>query len=561
MSSSHTQPGIISRFRSAIARAIEPRAIKYNEVSPSSSAAAEYFGLPSTAAGVWIDEQAAMRIGTFFACIRNIADDTSKCSMIIGEHTPDGGRRVIRDDPLHHVLNVEANPEMSAKVFRETLMAHAVSWGNGYAEIQWRVDGRVGALWPLMPDRMKVTRAAGGLQYVYDGKPIRWENVVHVPGLGWDGRVGYSPARMARESLGSVVATERFGAAFFGNGARMSGALMHPGKLGDKAYANLKQSLQQEHGGPFNAGRPIILEEGMKWEQLSVPPEDAQFLLTRQFQVPEICRWFRMPPHKVADLTKATFSNIEHQSIEYVTDCLLGWFIRLEQELDRKCLRGRPNMYCKHNANTLLRGDAKTRFESYGIGRQWGWLTVNNILRLEDMDPIGPDGDIYMVPANMQAASVMRAGGAPDEPTPPSPNEDARAARVVEAFKEQASLLIKSMRSVERDKATRAESPEAFRAMHESFMPRHTTFVRDRFEHMARLIAGAVRAACPSLGELRVKVAAARSAQAAWESHINRLGDRAGWMAESSGAEAEEFIQLFIQELRSMSGEGVDPCH
>jgi HK97 family phage portal protein len=557
VSSNSSNPGLIARARSWLASRIEPRAIKYNAVDSSSDAAAEYFGLPTTTAGVWVDERVAMQIGTFFACIRNIADDTAKCSVVIGERLPSGERRIVRDDPLHHVLNVEFNPEMCAMVGRSTIMAHAVSWGNGYGEIQWRVDGGVGAIWPLTPDKMVVRRGPSGLQYVYDGKPIDAANVIHIPGPGWDGRVGYSPARLARESLGSVIATERFGAAFFGNGARLSGSLTHPGKLSPGAFKNLKESFDERHTGAHNAGRPIILEEGMKWEQMSVPPEDAQFLLTRQFQVPEICRWFRMPPHKVADLAKATFSNIEHQSIEYVTDCLLGWMIRAEQEFQRKCYRGRSNMFVKHNVNTLLRGDAKARFESYGIGRQWGWLTVNDILRLEDMDPIGPEGDVHMVPSNMQPAESLTK---PAEPTPPPANpppappddddgEYAAAERIIDVFAEQAIATCKMFEKVESDKASRSVDIGALRA---EFMPRHLTYVGDRMRGLANLIQEAVRAGCPSVPELFAKAAAARGVAEIVDRRTAKLSTDTGWTEETSAADGRAFIDTIKRELRTM---------
>lgn len=542
MSSSTSNPGLLSRARAWLAGRIEPRAIKFNAVPACSDSSAEYFGLPATTAGVWVDERIALQVGTFFACVRNIADDTSKCSVVIGERLPTGERRIVRDDPLHHVLNVEFNPEMSAKVGRETIMAHAASWGNGYGEIQWRVDGGVGAIWPLTPDKMVVRRGANGLQYIYDGKPIDAANVIHIPGLGWDGRVGYSPARLARESLGSVIATERFGAAFFGNGARMSGSLNHPGKLSPSAFKNLKESFDERHAGPYNAGRPIILEEGMKWEQLSVPPEDAQFLLTRQFQVPEICRWFRMPPHKVADLAKATFSNIEHQSIEYVTDCLLGWMIRAEQEYQRKCCRGRPNMFVKHNVNTLLRGDAKTRFESYAIGRQWGWLTVNNILRLEDMDPIGPEGDVYLSPLNMLAADAVK----PAEPKPPA---DDAAERIVEVFAEQAIAQCKAFQKVESDKASRSTDIGALRG---EFMGRHLTHVGERVGGLATLILAAVRAGCPSVSEPCAKAAAARGVAELVDRRTAKLSTDTGWTEETSVADGRAFIDAIKRELRTI---------
>lgn len=572
------RPGIFQRLRSGIARAIEGRAQIGAGVSITSEEAARYFGGAATISGMAITEQSSMTISTFYACVRNIADDTSKCSIIVGRKQADGSREILEEHPLSYLLNVAPNPEMGAKVFRETLIAHAASWGNGYAEIQWRADGEPGAIWPLDPSQMVVRRSGGALRYFYSGRPVDAANLIHVPGLGFDGRIGYSVARIARESLGQVMATEQFGAAFFANGARPSGAMKHPGKLSDPAYARLKESLSDEHGGVMNAGRPLLLEEGMEWSPMTVPPEEAQFLLTRQFNVPEVCRWFRMPPHKVAHLLNATFSNIEHQSIEYVVDCLHGWFVRLEQELQRKCLGKDRRLYVKHNVNSLLRGDVKSRYEAHAIGRQWGWLSANDVLRLEDQDPIEEGGDIYLSPSNMIDSRKLEAED-PEDPEDPAPTDPAadpidpadppedaaadaadaaeemasRAAAMIDAMREAWIEALGAIRRVEQDKAARAEAkgPSEFASMADGFLCRHSAHVLERARSLAFTAIAAIRAAMPAVGELAAKTAAARAASRFAEAHTAGLA--AGpdaWRSGDTGIElAANLRALLIEEM------------
>lgn len=546
--------GVLSRVRSAFAALFEPRARVLPSYAPSSDELAELFGHGATPSGVWVSDRVAMQIGTVYACVRNIADDVSKCSIVVGERADDGGRRIIRTHPIHRLLNVESNPEMTAKVFRETIIAHAVLTGNGYAEIQWLGNGLPGALWPLDPAKMRVIRESSGapLRYVYEGRDVGAENVLHIPGLGYDGRVGYSVVAMARDALGSVIATERFGASFFANGARPSGTLTHPGHLSDKAYANLRRSFEERYQGSGNAGKPLILEEGMKWESMSIPPEDAQFLATRQFQVPEICRWFRMPPHKVADLSRATFANIEHQSIEYVTDCLLGWFIRFEQEVGRKIFGASSRMYIHHNANSLLRGDAKTRYEAYGVGRQWGWFSANDIRRLEDMDPIGDDGDVYLVPLNMRSAAEAAAPTDRSE----SSRREARVgvAEMAGVFREQAESAFRSFGAVLRDKESRCRDDQSFERLRGEFVPRHTEHVRSVLGRIGEQIASAATLAC-GVSAAAARAAAAAATHEAVEHHVGALTDRDGWCVVRHSLEASEFVSSFVRHCTAQEAQ------
>jgi HK97 family phage portal protein len=371
------------------------------------------FGGRPTAAGVSVNEQTALNISAVWCAINIIAGGVSALPLILYKRLANDGKERFTDHPVYRLLHDEPNPETVSMTFRETLQAHALTWGNGYAEIQRDETGRPVALWQITPDRVRPFReptARAPLRYDViqpDGRHVTLdaERMLHVPGLGWDGTQGYSVIHKARESLGLLAATEKFGAKFFGNSATAGLTAHHPGKLSETAHARLKTSLNAALTGD-QAHSLILLEEGVTIEKVTIPPNDAQFLETRKFQVTEVARWFNIPPHMLKDLDRATFSNIEQQSLEFVIHTLTPWLVRWEQELERKLIRPleRRQQFIKHNVNALLRGDTLSRYQAHAIGRQWGWLSPNDILKLEDQNPIGPQGDIYLVPSNMAPA-------------------------------------------------------------------------------------------------------------------------------------------------------------
>jgi HK97 family phage portal protein len=361
--------------------------------------------------------EGSLAMPTVYACIRVLSETIASLPLVLYRRTA-AGRERATEHPLYEVLHEQPNPEQTAMELRELIVSHVAGWGNAYVEIEWTQAGRVRALWPLRPDRMRILRRDGELAYEYSMPTGRteilpWHRIMHVRGLGGNGVQGYSPLRMAMVAVALGMATEEFGARFFANGARPGAVLTHPGTLSDKAMANLKASWAGEHGGLEKSHRLRILEEGMKLEAIGVPPEEAQFLETRTFQAEEIARIYRMPPHKVGLLNKATFSNIEHQSIEFVTDTILPWLVRLEQVMQRDLLTAqeRRTHYVEHVVDGLLRGDTQSRYQAYAVGRQWGWLSVNDIRQRENMEPVR-DGDVYLQPLNMVAAGAPVANGA-----------------------------------------------------------------------------------------------------------------------------------------------------
>ncbi|MFR7578553.1 MAG: phage portal protein [Butyribacter sp.] len=366
-----------------------------------------------TTSGKPVNERTAMQTTAVYACVRILAEAVASLPLHVYEYQDDGGKKLVHDHPLYYLLHDEPNPEMTSFVFRETLMSHLLIWGNAYAQIIRDGAGRVLGLYPLLPDKMEVQRDdRGNIYYVYsrnsDENPmfkeygnikLKAEDVLHIPGLGFDGLIGYSPIAMAKNAVGMTLACEEYGASFFANGANPGGVLEHPGVLKDPS--KVRESWNSVYRGVSNAHKIAVLEEGMKYQQIGIPPEEAQFLETRKFQINEIARLYRIPPHMVGDLDKSSFSNIEQQSLEFVKYTLDPWVIRWEQSLQRSLLLpGEKGKYfIKLNVDGLLRGDYQSRMNGYAVGRQNGWFSANDIREMENMNPI-PDeegGNLYLV--------------------------------------------------------------------------------------------------------------------------------------------------------------------
>jgi len=335
-----------------------------------------------------------------------------------------GNKKIIADDiPLYRVLHDQPNPYMTAQTLREVMTAHALSWGNAYAEKVKNGFGDVVELWPITPDRVvNIQMIDGKLWYEIkletENKWMPRDKILHVPGLGFDGFVGYSVIAMARKSIGLGMAMETFGSTFFGSGTHPGIIVSHPGQLSDTAHSNLKKSLTDSFSGLGQSHRLMLIEDAMKVEKISINPNDSQFLESRQFQVPEIARWFNLPPHKLKDLTKSSFNNIETEQISFVTDSILPWLIRFEQNYNMQLLTPRQQkekLYFKHVVEGLLRGNSKDRAEFYKSLFNIGAMSPNDIREKEDMDPI-EGGDVYLVPLNM--TTLENAGKVFEEPSP-----------------------------------------------------------------------------------------------------------------------------------------------
>lgn len=370
-----------------------------------------------TTAGKMVNERSAMQTTAVYACVRILAEAIAGLPLHVYRYRSDGGKERIPFHPLYHLLHDEPNPEMTSFVFRETLMSHLLLWGNAYAQIVRNGRGEAIALYPLLPSKMEVNRTQNGeLVYKYyrdvDESGInpkggyvtlRKDEVLHIPGLGFDGLIGYSPIAMAKNAIGMSLATEEYGATFFANGANPGGVLEHPGVIKD--IQRVKDSWNSAYQGSGNAHKVAVLEEGMKFQAIGIPPEQAQFLETRKFQINEIARIFRVPPHMVGDLEKSSFSNIEQQSLEFVKYTLDPWVVRWEQSLQQALIlpSEKTALFIKFNLDGLLRGDYQSRMTGYSVGRQNGWMSANDIRELENMNriPAEEGGDLYLVNGNM----------------------------------------------------------------------------------------------------------------------------------------------------------------
>ncbi len=372
-----------------------------------------------TSSGVSVSPETAMRTAAVYACIKILSEDVGKLPLPLYRRiikNGHDGRERATDHPMYGLLNRKPNSLQTPIVYRECVTAATALRGNGISIIS-RIGNKIVGLVPVHPDKVTIKMQGGEriYQVKMDGgveRTYQQPDVLHVMGLTLNGYEGVSPIRYAKESIGLAQATERHGANTFQNGARMGGILSYPGRFKDPATSQKVADEFDSRTNGDNAHKTIVLEEGMKWEKVTMTADDAQYLETRQFQIPEICRFFRMPPHKIGDLTRATFSNIEHQSIEYVVDTLGPWLTRWEQAINMSLLteREQQEYYFEFLVDGLLRGDIKSRYEAYARGILAGFLTRNEVRSRENLEWL--DGlDEPLTPTNMAAGSDPAAGG------------------------------------------------------------------------------------------------------------------------------------------------------
>lgn len=386
--------------------------------------------------GKAVTERSSMQITAVYACVRVLSEAVASLPLHLYHYRPDGSKEKAVQHPLYFLLHDEPNPEMTSFIFRETMMAHLLLWGNFYCQILRNGKGEVIGLYPLMPSRMTVDRDERGnlyYQYQHQGDEagtmmnktviLTPYEVMHIPGLGFDGLVGYSPIAVAKNALGTSIACDEYASKFFANGASPSGVLEHPGVLKDPE--KVRESWNAAFGGSSNAHKTVVLEEGMKYTPISINPQDSQFLETRKFQVDEIARIFRVPPHMIGDLEHATFSNIEEQSLEFVTYVLQPWLVRIESAISKSLLsdQEKRTYFARFNVDGLLRGNYASRMQGYATGINNGFMCANDIRELENMDLIPEEdgGYTYMVNGTMQKLSQVSAAyqnnGGSDEST------------------------------------------------------------------------------------------------------------------------------------------------
>ncbi len=375
-----------------------------------------FFKLPI--AGEKVDDITAFNFSSFWACQRIISETIASVPWhVFGQESK---QKANREHPLDPVIYRQPNSEMSAFSYKELIFQHGTGWGNHYSEIERSGTGDVVNLWPLDPDSVNIDRDSNG-RIFYDidqqggaNKSLKAEDIYHVRGPSRDGLKGYSVIDLAKESISLGLAAEAFGGAFFGNGAMPATVIKGADGivLDEGGVKNLLASWRKKHGGSRNTQKVEYLEHGFDVKQLSIAPENAQFLQTRKFQNTDMARWFRIPPHKVADLERSTHNNIESQNIEFVTDAIVPWVSRGESEANFRLLKRGDKHYTKFNIMGLLRGDSAARREWYKTMSFLGAFTIDDILGFEDMDPIGGDvGSLRMVPVNMTTPEMLIKGG------------------------------------------------------------------------------------------------------------------------------------------------------
>jgi HK97 family phage portal protein len=403
-----------------------PRVIAQNRGRTAAADPGErtYIYLPrSSETGVRVTHDNALTFSAVWACVRVISEDMAKMPW----HVLNEQKEVASDHAADWVLYREPNPEMSAFTFRETLLAHVLTWGNGYAEIvRTRGSNRIAELWLLSPDRVEPKRnGSGQLFYRIDNgagqDPTNlWpEDVLHVHGLGWAGLQGYSVVGMHRRTFGLGLSMQESGASLFGNSSIPAGIVKYNTPITAQVAKDTREEWNKLYAGPANRGRVAVLGGDADFKPITMSSQDAEYIASRQFTVEDVCRIYRVPPHKVQHLLRSTFSNIEQQAIEYVVDTLMPWAARLEQEADRKLLgrNQRGRLYTKINLASLMRGDSAARSAYYWQMVQMGVHSPNDVRELEDMPAIGPDGDKRFIPANL--ISLEKAGE--EVPVPAAP--------------------------------------------------------------------------------------------------------------------------------------------
>ncbi|MFA5385777.1 MAG: phage portal protein [Eubacteriales bacterium] len=380
----------------------------------------DFFGGRESHSGITVNEQSALSSTAVFACIRLLSDTLASLPLPIYKRLNPRGKERATSYPLYKLIHTKANPIMPSFTWRETMMGHILGWGNCYSEIEYGENGYPIALWPLRPDRTRPERdkITKELYYVTQIDGIEYKlpkfRVLHIPGLGFDGIKGYSPITLAREAIGLSLATEEFGARYFGSGTHPGAVVTRPLDApvmeDQKSIESLRSYLTDAYGGLGKSHRLMLLEEGMDIKNIGIPPEDSQFLETRQFQVTEIARFYGVQPHLIADLKESTNNNIEHQGIEFVVYTLRPWLVRWESYLNLDLIpeEHQDVYFCEFLVDGLLRGDMKSRSEALQVQRRNGIINANDWAEIENRNPIpGEEGELYIVESNMQSLSYL----------------------------------------------------------------------------------------------------------------------------------------------------------
>jgi HK97 family phage portal protein len=391
----------------------------------------DFFGGRDSNSGVQVNEQSALSSTAVWACVRLLSDTFASLPGFVYKNMEPKGKEKAKKYPLYRLIHDSANPLMTSFIYRETMMGHILTWGNCYSEIERDNRGYPIALWPLRPDKTRPERdkKTGELSYItqIDGQEYKLpkDRVLHIPGMGFDGLKGYSPISMAREAIGLSLATEEFGARYFGSGTHPGAVITRPLEApqldNQQDIEDLRKYLIDAYGGLGKSHRLMLLEEGMDIKNIGIPPEDSQFLETRQFQVTEIARFYGVQPHLVGDLTKSTNNNIEEQAIEFVIYTLRPWLVRWEQSQNMSLIpeEDMEQYFVEYLVDGLLRGDFKSRQEGLQIQRRNGVINADDWCEIENKNPLGGKvGELHIVETNMQSLEYLAENPGGNQKTP-----------------------------------------------------------------------------------------------------------------------------------------------
>lgn len=458
-----------------------------------------WYNTPGVASltGLTVSPETAMKVSAVWACVNLIADSLSMMPLVVYKRRPDEGRERATDYYLYRVLHDQPNRWQTAMEFRGMLTAHVLLRGNAYSRIVAGRRGFADTLIPLHPDRVTPERLENStLRYKYrqeDGQEIYYtdEEIFHLRGLSFDGWRGVSVIEYARESVGLALATEQHGARVFSQGAMPPLVIKHPGRLSKEAQDRLKDSWMEKYSGLSNVHKPAVLEENMTIEKIGMTSEDAQYLQTRDFQVADVARWFRVPLHMIGETTKATSwgSGIEQLSMAFVIYTLLPWAKRWEAAISRDLIIQTDNYYAEHLFDALLRGDLKSRYDAYAVGRNWGWLSTNDVRRKENEDPI-PGGDVYLQPLNMVPAGRPAPPIAPPAPETPPPQAKQNGHYLMLLREAAARVARKETMAMGKAAKRCADNAEAWRQAIEEFYAEHIDYVAQSLAISHREAAG-----------------------------------------------------------------------
>lgn len=431
----------------------EQRGVWSTPIDSGDKELSRFFGAsPTSSTGIGVSQETALNYGPVWACVKRVSDDIASTSLILYKRLKEGGKERHMDSPLYEILHDAPSEELSSYQFRRALTAHVLTWGNGYAEILRNGGGQVAGLELITPDRVTAKRriSDGRLYYEVVGGPgtaptfVDARDMFHLAGLAYDGLVGYSVINQMRESIGLGLAAERFGGKFFGNGATFGGFFKHPGRLTEQGVKNFQQAVNMQHRGVDRAHGWMVLEENMDYVSIGIPPNDAQFLETRQFQSNEIAMWFGVPPHKIGILEESTNNNIAHQDLEYYINTLRPIFKLWEQEIRMKLIPRleRKIQFAEHLQDSRYAADIQTRYGAYSVGVTHGWLSADDVREMENMNPLpNGQGKIYLIPSNTWPADrldeIIDKQVAPDPAPQQAPAERSDGQQIVETIQAQ----------------------------------------------------------------------------------------------------------------------------